>query len=288
LNNPEFISKKTRNEFREYFSHNSVLRVIEQEFDSADIERNTDHVPICSGERRSMVEQYYASLDLTQWADARKLLKVYENVLITLEDQANPSELFDEPHQSYAKRSFESLSKWLRKDGFVFNDGHLVSVTHVQSSGAIKELSVEFNSQHIADQIVRMQQAIDRNDCWLAIGTAKELVETACKTILRESGISFGANADLLDLYKLVRKELKLVPEDIPNAAKASSTIKNILSNLATIVQGVAELRNLYGTGHGPEGRAKGLELRHANLAVGSATTLVTFLFDTYKQRTKK
>jgi hypothetical protein len=157
-----------------------------------------------------------------------------------------------------------------------------------QSSGAIKELSVEFNSQHIADQIVRMQQAIDRNDCWLAIGTAKELVETACKTILRESGISFGPNADLLDLHKLVRKELKLVPEDIPEAAKASSTIKNILSNLATIVQGVAELRNLYGTGHGPEGRAKGLELRHAKLAVGTATTLVTFLFDTYKQRKKK
>jgi hypothetical protein len=105
---------------------------------------------------------------------------------------------------------------------------------------------------------------------------------------LRESGISFGANADLLDLYKLVRKELKLVPEDISNAAKASSTIKNLLSSLVIIVQGVAELRNLYGTGHGPEGRAKGLELRHANLAVGSATTLVTFLFDTYKQRKKK
>jgi len=288
LNNPEFISKKTRNEFREYFSDNSVLRLIEQEFDSADIERNTDYVPICSGERRSMVEQYYASLDLTQWADARKLLKVYENVLIALEDQANRSELFDEPRQRYAKRSFENLSKWLRKDGFVFNDGHLVSVTRAQSSGVIKELSVEFNSQHIADQVVRMEQAIDRNDCWLAIGTAKELVETACKTILRESGISFGPNADLLDLHKLVRKELKLVPEDIPEAAKASSTIKNILSNLATIVQGVAELRNLYGTGHGPEGRAKGLELRHAKLAVGTATTLVTFLFDTYKQRKKK
>ncbi len=101
-------------------------------------------------------------------------------------------------------------------------------------------------------------------------------------------GISFGPNADLLDLYKLVRKELKLVPDDIPNAAKASSTIKNLLSSLVIIVQGVAELRNLYGTGHGPEGRAKGLELRHANLAVGSATTLVTFLFDTYKQRKKK
>jgi len=286
LSNPEFISKKTRNEFREYFSNNSKLRLIEQEFDSADIERNTDHIASCSGERRSMVEQFYASLDLTQWADASKLLKVYENVLIALEEQANRSELFDEPRKNWAKQSLESLVKWLRK--LVFDDSHLVPVNRVQSTAAIKKLSVEFNAQHIADQVSRMEQAIDRNDCWLAIGTAKELVETACKTILRESGISFGTKADLLDLYKLARKELKLVPEDVPDAAKASSTIKRMLSSLATIVQGVAELRNPYGTGHGPEGKAKGLELRHAKLAVGAATTLVTFLFDTYTQRKKK
>jgi hypothetical protein len=120
-----------------------------------------------------MVEQYYASLDLTQWADAHKLIKVFENVLIALDDQANRSEFFDETRQNFAKRAFESLSKWLRKDGFEFNDGHLVSVTRVESSAVVKELAVEFNSEHIADQIARMQQAIDRNDCWLAIGTAK-------------------------------------------------------------------------------------------------------------------
>jgi hypothetical protein len=101
-------------------------------------------------------------------------------------------------------------------------------------------------------------------------------------------GNSFAANADLLDLYKLVRKELKPVPEDIPTAAKGSSTIKNLLSSFGTIVQSIAEPRNLYGTGHDPEGRARGLELRHANLAVGSATTVVTFLFATFKQRKKK
>lgn len=216
------------------------------------------------------------------------MLKVYESVLIALDDQADHADLYDEPGQNYAKRSFESLCKWLRKDGFVFNDGHLVSVTGVQSSAVVKAISVEFSAQHIADQIVRMEQAIERDDCWLAIGTAKELVETACKTILTEFGVNFSAKADLMELYKLVRKKLKLVPEDIPDAAKASSTIKNLLSNLATIVQGLAELRNPYGTGHGPEGRVKGLEPRHAKLAVGTATTLVTFLFDTYKQRNKR
>jgi hypothetical protein len=99
LNNPEFISKKTRNEFREYFVDNSVLRRIEQEFDSADIELNADYIPNCSGERRTLVERYYASLDLTKWADARKLLKVYENVLTTLADRTKSEDFLDTPGQ---------------------------------------------------------------------------------------------------------------------------------------------------------------------------------------------
>jgi hypothetical protein len=54
------------------------------------------------------------------------------------------------------------------------------------------------------------------------------------------------------------------------------------LSNLATIVQGVAELRGLYGTGHGKDGKARGLQPRHARLAVGAASSLVTFAFQTH------
>ena len=57
--------------------------------------------------------------------------------------------------------------------------------------------------------------------------------------------------------------------------------VKRVLSNLATIVQGVAELRGLYGTGHGKDGKARGLQPRHARLAVGAASSLVTFVFQT-------
>jgi hypothetical protein len=46
-------------------------------------------------------------------------------------------------------------------------------------------------------------------------------------------------------------------------AAKGAETIKRVLSNLPTIVQGLAELRGLTGTGHGKEGKARGLQPRH-------------------------
>lgn len=55
-----------------------------------------------------------------------------------------------------------------------------------------------------------------------------------------------------------------------------------MLSNLATLVQGISEIRSLYGTGHGKDGKTKGISSRHARLAVGAATTLVTFAFQTH------
>ena len=80
-------------------------------------------------------------------------------------------------------------------------------------------------------------------------------------------------------------KQLELTPADIPDQAKASDTIKRLLSNLASITQGVAELRNHYGTGHGKLNANRGLQPRHAKLAVGSASTLAVFLSETHKVR---
>jgi len=73
----------------------------------------------------------------------------------------------------------------------------------------------------------------------------------------------------------------------VPEKSKAAETIKRLLSNLATITQGVAELRNHYGTGHGKPAGAKGLQSRHAKLAVGAASTLAVFLAETHNERPK-
>lgn len=76
-----------------------------------------------------------------------------------------------------------------------------------------------------------------------------------------------------------------MLPDDIPDAAKGAAAIKKILRSLIPLVEGMAELRNLYGTGHGKVGHAKGLSPRHARLMVGATATLAEFLFDTHQQR---
>lgn len=156
-----------------------------------------------------------------------------------------------------------------------------------QTGNSINTLKEKFkgsDTSYVLGQITRMESAVE-NDPGLAIGTAKELVETVCRTILEEREIEFAEKGDLPKLVKATAKELKLTPSDIPDEAKASESIKRLLSNLATITNGIAELRNSYGTGHGQGAKSKGLSPRHAKLAVGAASTLAIFLVETHLER---
>lgn len=147
----------------------------------------------------------------------------------------------------------------------------------------LKEHAKFLNANHLAEQIRRMEASVE-TDPTLAIGTAKELIETCCKTILAERGKPVSGTPDVSTLTKETLKELKLVPEGVPDAARGADVIKRLLSNLGTIGNGLAELRGLYGTGHGKHGSASGLSTRHAKLAVGAAATLTVFLFETHKE----
>ncbi len=267
---PDLVSKKTRYEFREHLVGFSVLREIEMHFASAGVECNHEHQPRCSGARRTLVEQYYQSVRWTEWRDVRKVLQAYENVLA-----AAPAD------------EVERLSRWLERDGFAYREGRILAAAGVSLLQEVKSVASELDAGQLAQQIQRIEEAI-HSDPALAVGSAKELVETSCQTMLAELGEEPPRNEDLPQVVKRVLRKLSLLPEDVPESAKGAKAIRRTLSNLASLVQGIVEVRNLYGTGHGKEGRMRGLEPRHAKLAVGAAVTLVTFLFDTYRQREKK
>lgn len=147
----------------------------------------------------------------------------------------------------------------------------------------LKKKAQSLDANHLAEQIRRMRDSVE-TDPSLAIGTAKELIETCCKTILSERGQEISGTPDIPTLTKATLKELNLVPEGMPNAARGADVIKRLLSNLSTVGHGLTELRGLYGTGHGQHGSTSGLTARHAKLAVGAASTLAVFLFETHEQ----
>jgi len=76
-----------------------------------------------------------------------------------------------------------------------------------------------------------MRGAIE-DDPGLAIGTAKEIVETTCKTILTERGVPYEQDDDLLKLVKEARRSLLLVPESIPDSARGAEAVKKIINSL--------------------------------------------------------
>lgn len=146
---------------------------------------------------------------------------------------------------------------------------------------AAKVVTEEIGAEYVSRQVTRMQSALG-SEPDVAIGTAKEFVETICKTILRERQQAVDPNEKMPRLVKQVAAMLDLVPKEIGDCSKATETVKRLLSNLGTVSDGLAELRNLHGTGHGKDASAVGLELRHARLAVGAATTLAVFLWESH------
>jgi hypothetical protein len=284
MNHTELISKKTRTEFREFLV-GWTLREIGNEFESEGLFADNAYQSNIGGERRSYVEQFYHRIDFADPAAVGKLLRVYENILTVCQNRLNNPRSYPVDSTSL-KSSVDNLLSWLRKDGYQFTDGRLVAVNRATSLRHLQATAVGFDAQYLAAQVQRLEAAVTA-DPDLAIGQAKELVETCCKTILHEHGINDADKLDVQPLVRRVMEELKLVPDGVTDSVKGAKTVKAILGNLATVAQGLAELRNLYGTGHGKHGKAKGLSPRHARLAVGAATTLTTFLFETHRERAK-
>lgn len=130
------------------------------------------------------------------------------------------------------------------------------------------EIKKYLNTAYVNGKINTMNDAVSK-DTDLAIGTAKELLETTCKSILKQHAINIDSDWTLPQLLKATTSALDFTPKEAADPDKAEKAIKQILGGITTIVHGVAELRNGYGTGHGKDADFKGLEIKYAKLFVG-------------------
>jgi hypothetical protein len=261
------ISKRARYRFREHLVGWS-LRTITDLFESADISRGIvppERMP--GGERRSLVEEYYAGVDWASPRDVRKVLSVYEQILDGVSD--DPTAL-------------EPLVSALQRDGFVHEAGHLRSLNSADLQ-RVRDASVLVDRAVLTEHLRRIEQGVE-SDPAQAIGSAKELIETVAKLVLEH----FGEDPEQYDsIQQLVKRAVQCLNpglENVPKASKGAEAIRQVVAGLAQIVGGVAALRNLYGTGHGRPVSVR-LEPRHAQLVVGSCSTLVIYLLETLDAR---
>lgn len=175
---------------------------------------------------------------------------------------------------------FVGLEAWLRKnDPALFAElygGDLLPLTEVEEAGGT--LSLMDLNRHA----VRIRNGI-LSDPALAIGSAKELLETILKCVLEERAGSSGSD-EMSGLLKRACQKLGLDVAGVDPADPGAEVVRRILGNLGQVVMGVAQVRNVYGTGHGHV-NTRELEIAHARLVVNSAVAVGTFLLEVWQAR---
>jgi hypothetical protein len=134
--------------------------------------------------------------------------------------------------------------------------------------------------------VTEMRRQVERirrdyaTDPEAAIGQAKELIESACKTILGITGDS-DEKHDVPVLVKQTLLHLGLDPTQV-GAGPDERAAKRLLGGVASILNGAGELRNARGTGHGRSG-ASLVDASLARMAVGVVLPTVIYLIESWE-----
>lgn len=244
------------------------LGQIDDMFEAAGFTPDPENARSCNGERRSRVEEFYAGIDWENPENTRRFLEVIG--LFLAQTRIDPE-------------SRTELRKLADEEGLVVHGAHVRFATSI-GPGWIFTGGGAVDRAEFTRYCERIEESID-SDPEHAIGASKELAEAVIKQILDRQGEAYDRADNLLKLTKKVCGALELTTADVDDATKGAKAIKQVLGSLGSVIHGMAELRNLYGTGHGRPRRSSGVKPRHARLAVGAAVTVSTFLLDTLDAR---
>lgn len=149
--------------------------------------------------------------------------------------------------------------------------------------GSARSIQQKLDSAYLGIQITRLQQAV-LNDPELAIGTAKEFLESVVKTVLQAKSEAWNAGDSFPSLVKQALKVVKVVPDGIARQPETEQAVRVLINNLGSSVDKLAEIRNWHGSGHGKDAKPAAGEVwlaeHHARFCVGVSIQIAQFIFD--------
>lgn len=178
------------------------------------------------------------------------------------------------------------LNENLKYDGYeAVRDGLHFKVRDTSAGkvrmNAAARVSDKLTQVSIDENIRKCETKLSGGDYSGAITNARSLIEGVLIGIEKElDEAALAYNGDLTKLYKRVQKLLNLEPD----RKDISDSLKQVLSGLNSVVNGLAPMRNKMSDAHAANYRPGH---HHAKLAVNSAITLTDFLFETKNHQQK-
>jgi hypothetical protein len=257
----DLVGRTTRGAFRDLMT-DSTVGAINTAFQDEGFTPDPDCRYEDSSVRRRTTQSYLETVDWTDPREVGRFLRVAERLLNGWEPQC-----LSHFHQS------------LRRDGYQI-DEQTGQITPVGPQLSIESIARLADPSAIREGFERIRRAIS-DDPALAVGSAKELIESTAKVVLTERGQPFDDKSDLPKLARAAQLSLGLDPST-RSGPDSSDGVRRILGAVTTIANGLAELRNRgLGTGHGPATARVGLGSRHAHLAVNASLTWCQLMLDT-------
>jgi len=220
-----------------------------------------DPAPV-GGERVTHYQGYLNQVDWTDPGQVARALRVFDAYLRFVfhpRDGWTPDE-----------DRVERLRRLFARDGFTLTAaGRIIGGPHIVDDVLLSGLT---DPAVIHQHLDRISRAVQHDDPAQAIGSAKELIESTAKLVLRERGIPVPSTEDLPQLVKSAQEALLIRAKQASGGPDRAPSVRRILSSAGSVAIGVAELRNAgFGTGHGQEAVRAGLGARHARLAMNAA-----------------
>ena len=179
------------------------------------------------------------------------------------------------------------LNENLKYDGYeIVREGYFFKIRELSAARLKLDTSARvpdaLTQLTIDENIRKCESKLSDGDFSGAITNARSLIEAVLIGI--EKDLDRGALAydgDLVKLYKRVQKVLNIAPD----RKDISDPLRQVLSGLTSIVNGLAAMRNKMSDAHATTYRPS---RHHAKLAVYAATTLADFLFETKNYQDKR
>ena len=143
----------------------------------------------------------------------------------------------------------------------------------------------EFDTaKHLEEQIDVLERSVNETSP-LAFDLSKTLIETICKTVMRERGQIIGPNMDLPKLLKDTLTHLSLLPQGHDSTKVNRDSLSKVAQGLQNAVQGLCELRNNEGfASHGRDAESMHLGYTQIILAASAADAVVHFVYMAHKE----